>query len=191
LPCADDDGIVVVMEERLTTAAYFRLPESLERMELVNGFIVREPPAPRYGHQSIVTRLTALLDAHVRARDLGRVCVSPVDVVLDEPNALVVQPDIIFVARDRAGIIRDRVWGPPDLVVEVLSARTAQRDRTTKVRWYQEYGVRECWLVEPAGHWMEVIPLDGRAARTLYSGPLVARSMVLPDWDVPTAQLFA
>jgi len=66
---------------RYTVDEYFTPPESLRPMELVYG-VVREPP-PRYGHQSVVTRLTALLDAHVRAHALGQVCVSPVDVVLD------------------------------------------------------------------------------------------------------------
>ena len=66
--------------ERLTTGEYFLLPESTRPMELVYG-VVREPPAPRYGHQSIVTRLTRYLDTHVSAHGLGEVCVSPVDVV--------------------------------------------------------------------------------------------------------------
>src|SRR5438046_4360612 len=68
--------------EKLSVDDYFRLPESLRPMELSWGQ-VREPPAPKYGHQSAVTHLGALLDRHVRERGLGEVCVSPVDVVLD------------------------------------------------------------------------------------------------------------
>jgi Uma2 family endonuclease len=186
-----DDAIVVGMETRLTVAEYFLLPESLERMELVGGFIVREPAAPRYGHQSVVTRLTTLLDTHVRRHDLGTVCVSPVDVVLDTANALVVQPDIVFVARGRTHIIRDRIWGAPDLVVEVLSSRTVHRDRTTKLEWYGRYGVAECWLVEPAGCWIEVVRLHAGGERRLFSGADAARSSVLESWDVPTEYVFS
>ena len=175
--------------DKLTTAEYFRYPESLSRMELVYG-VVREPPAPRYGHQSIVTRLTVLLDMHVRQRALGQVCVSPVDVVLDEAAALVVQPDIIFVAQQRLDIVRDRVWGAPDLVVEVMSGRTAQRDRTTKLRWYRRYGVSECWLVSPRLYSLEVVPLAGSSRRARCSGATIARSIVLPEWDVPTDDIF-
>jgi Uma2 family endonuclease len=188
LLCDGDDGIVVVME-RLTTNEYFLLSESMRPMELVYGY-VREPPAPRYGHQSIVTRLTVLLDGHVRARGLGQVCVSPVDVGLDGGAALVVQPDIIFISRERAHIVRDRIWGAPDLVVEVLSERTARRDRTTKVGWYARYGVKECWLVAPRGHRIEVFAPGAVGARQSYSGALIAKSTVLPDWDVPTSHLF-
>jgi hypothetical protein len=70
--------------------------------------------------------LTALLDAHVRERDPGVVCVSPVDVVFDARAALVLQPDIVFVARERLGIVRDRIWGAPDLIVVALAEVTPQ-----------------------------------------------------------------
>ncbi len=175
--------------ERLDLSAYFRLPESTQPMELVYG-VVREPPAPRYGHQSIVTRLTVLLDAHIRPRSLGQVCVSPVDVVLDEHAPLVVQPDVVFVARDRMTIVRDRIWGPPDLVVEVLSAGTASRDRTTKLAWYRRYGVGECWLVDVRAHSLEVVPLGRAGQRATFTGAAVACSTVLTEWNVPTEQIF-
>ena len=74
--------------------------ETMRPMELVYG-VVREPAAPRYGHQSQLTRLAARLTAHVDLNGLGEVCVSPVDVVLDAGRSLVVQPDISFVTRAR------------------------------------------------------------------------------------------
>ena len=75
------------MSERLTTDDYLLGPEDLRRRELVWG-VVREPPAPRYGHQTVVTRTTVILDQHVRAARRGVVLVSPIDVVLDEANSL-------------------------------------------------------------------------------------------------------
>ncbi len=86
----------MVMIPPRSTSDYLSGAEELRRQELVWGF-VHEPPAPFYGHQSIVTRAIVLLDQHVRSGGLGRVCVSPIDVVLDAPKALVLQPDIIFV----------------------------------------------------------------------------------------------
>jgi Uma2 family endonuclease len=168
--------------KRLTVHDYFAGAETLRPTELVYG-VVREPPAPHYGHQSIVTRLTALLVGHVRAHQLGVVCASPIDVVLDAAAALVVQPDLLFVARERTGIIRDRIWGAPDLVVEVLSPSTARRDRTTKLAWYRRYGVRECWLLNPANSVLEIVgPTVGPERRTLFTGNEPSRSTVLPDW---------
>ena len=176
--------------EHLDVHRYLRMPESTRRMELVHG-VVREPPAPRYGHQSVVTRLTVLLDAHVRQRQLGEVCVSPVDVVLDERAALVVQPDIVFLSRERLHIVRARIFGAPDLVVEVLSADSARRDRTTKLRWYRRYGVREYWIVAPRAGRIEIRPLTKGAGRMrTYSGHTPMRSTVLPEWNVTAAAVF-
>jgi Uma2 family endonuclease len=159
-------------------------------MELVYG-VVREPPAPRYGHQSQLTRLASLLIAHVEGYDLGDVCVAPVDVVLDEDKSLVVQPDIIFVARERLHIIRERVWGPPDLVVEVLSPRTAHRDRTTKLDWYRRYGVAECWLVDTKRRSVDVIGLRPAPERhSRFSGDAPMTSGVLTRWNTSAATVF-
>ena len=134
--------------KHVTVEEYLRGPQTLRRRELLVGQ-VREPPAPFWRHQSVVTRLTVLLDTHVREHRLGRVCVSPIDVILDRQRALVVQPDVIFVSNDRLSIVDRQVWGAPDLVVEVLSTATERRDQTVKARWYRQYGVRECWLVSP------------------------------------------
>src|SRR6476619_1792838 len=88
--------------------------------ELARG-MVREPPSPFYGHQHIVLRIARLLADHAEPRGLGRVCIAPLDVVLDAENALILQPDVLFVAESRVSIIRNQVWGAPDLVVEVFS----------------------------------------------------------------------
>lgn len=178
------------MPQRVTVAEYLDGPESLRRRELVFG-IVREPPAPRFGHQAVLTRLTALLDAHVRERSLGRVCVAPVDVVLDSDAALVVQPDVVFIATDRLALVRERIWGAPDLVVEVLSPGTARRDRTTKLAWYRRYDVRECWLVDPQDRSVTVVDLTGpRTRRRTFTGSRRMQSPVLADWDVPATRIF-
>ncbi len=176
--------------ERIDVYEYFRRAATLTPSELVHG-IVREPPAPRYGHQSVVTHLAALLDTFVRASALGRVCVSPVDVVLDEPGALVLQPDIVFVAADRLHVIRDRIWGAPDLVVEVLSPGTARRDRTAKLAWYRKYGVRECWLMDTQSREVVVVAFGGaRPRRRTFRDAKPIRSHVLAGWDASPDAVF-
>lgn len=179
------------MSKLRTVSEYFSEPETMRPMELVYG-VVREPPAPRYGHQSIVTRMTVLLDQHVRSLGLGVVCVSPVDVVLDRARALVVQPDIIFVSRERLDIIRERVWGAPDLVVEVLSLGTAGYDRTDKLGWYREYGVQECWLVDPFQRQIDIVNYRSAAgeSRVTCRDQTGLRSCVLPTLAVSISEFF-
>ncbi len=164
--------------------------ESIRPMELLYG-VVREPPAPRFGHQSVLTHLGALMDAHVREHQLGRVSVAPVDVVLDVEAALVIQPDIVFVAASRLDIVRDRVFGAPDLVVEVLSPATARRDRTTKLAWYADYGVRECWLVNVRSRSLDVVWLERGGGRRMFSGADVPQSAVFPAWRATADEIFA
>jgi Uma2 family endonuclease len=176
---------------RVSVTDYLRGPETLKPMELVYG-VVREPPAPRYGHQSIVTRTGYLLYHHVRELKLGEVCVSPVDVVLDRKEALVVQPDVIFVSKARLEIIRDCVWGPPDLVVEVLSPRTAARDRREKLAWYRRYGVRECWFMDPRKRRMEVVvgAALGASGSRAYTGDTALRFTVLTALTLTASAFF-
>lgn len=176
--------------ERMTTDSYLNGPETLARRELVLG-VLREPPAPFYGHQRIVTDLAFLLQQHTRTRGLGQVCVSPVDVVLDAPKALILQPDIVFVSRERLAIVRDQIWGAPDLVVEVLSPGTAVYDQRRKLRWFGEYGVRECWFVNPASRQIIVHVLAGpHPTKSVHGTAHKVRSTVLPELDLPVVDLF-
>jgi len=174
--------------DKLDVREYFNQPETLQPMELVYG-VVREPAMPSYEHQRIATRLVARLHTHVEERALGQVCTS-VDVVLDKKASVVVQPDIVFVSRDRLAIIKERIWGAPDLVVEILSPSTARRDRTIKVGWFRQYGARECWLIDARSRSVEVIELQATTPARLFSGEQGVRSAVLPDWTVPAEQLF-
>ena len=174
----------------MTTHDYLTMVETTRRRELVHG-TVREPPAPIYGHQSVVTGLAVELSHHVRRRRLGRVCVSPIDVVLDEERALILQPDVIYVSNARLGIIRDQVWGAPDLVVEVFSKGTLTYDRTTKLDWYREYGVRECWMADPIRRNIEVVLFSpGGVDRATFESGATLRSHVLPRFRLRAADAF-
>lgn len=184
-----DDGIVVVMAPFKTTDEYLKDEETSRRRELEWG-VVREPPAPLWGHQQVVTRLTVALSLHVGARALGRVCVSPVDVVLDVEHALVVQPDVVFISNARSDIVRGQIWGAPDLVAEVLSPGTATRDRSVKLGWYRRYGVREAWLVDPEARRIEVVDLAGAGGTRPAAGEEPLRSDVLPEIELTPDHLF-
>ena len=144
---------------KLTYEDYAKTPDD-ERWELLDGELIMSA-APSVPHQIVIALLGAQLVFFVRDRDLGLVCFAPIDVVLSDTD--VVQPDIIFVSREREHIITHaNIQGAPDLVVEILSPSTAQRDRTVKRRLYAEHGVKEYWQVEPEAQMVTVLLLrDG------------------------------
>jgi Uma2 family endonuclease len=168
------------MSERMTVSEYLAGDETTRPQELAYG-ILREPPAPGYAHQVVVGRIYRLLERHVRRCEPGQVLISPLDVVLDRERALVVQPDVMFISEARRGICRERIWGAPDLVVEVLSSATRRHDCTMKVAWFKAYGVRECWLVDPVARTVDVMNLAQPDAESLiFESGHVVRSTVLP-----------
>jgi Uma2 family endonuclease len=176
----------------MTTDEYLYGTEETNRARELAYGRVREPPAPFFSHQQIVLRVARALADHVTAENLGQVAIAPLDVVLDRDRHLIVQPDVLFVARERLAIIDQQVWGAPDLVVEVLSAGTEQHDRGEKLGWYRQYGVRECWLVDGATDAVVVVDFCGRepvrrTARQLE--PI--RSTVLPALNLLAARIFS
>jgi Uma2 family endonuclease len=176
--------------ESLTTGQYLSGEETTRRRELVWG-VVREPAAPLYSHQHVVTRLTVLLDDHVRRHGLGQVVVSPIDVVLDEQKALILQPDVVFLSNERLRLIRGQIWGGPDLVLEVLSPGSRRYDHKDKLGWYRTYGVREYWVVDQIALEITVHVFDAKRERAVTFGRRrTLRSRVLPDLRLPVASVF-
>lgn len=74
----------------------------------------------------------------------------------------VVQPDILYISKENRGkIAKEGVRGVPDLVAEILSPATEQRDRVIKRKLYGRYGVKELWIVDPEGKTVELVGWEG------------------------------
>jgi Uma2 family endonuclease len=177
-------------ERRMTTAEYLRTPESLVPTELVDGNLrVADAPMPR--HQRAVRDLCLALVDHAESRRLGEVWISPVDVILDAERALIVQPDLFFISNERSHILSDRVRGAPDLVVEVLSPNPRIGNLGERIGWFQEYGVKECWLIHQLEHRIEVLNFIGTNVidRASLDNKTPIRSRVLPDFDRTLASM--
>jgi Uma2 family endonuclease len=176
---------VAAAPKLMTVEDYFNTPETIQPMELVFGVLrVADSPAPR--HQSAVADLFLALNGHVRERELGKVWLSPLDVVLDEGKALIVQPDLLFISNEREWIVTDRVRGAPDLVIEVLSPHPRIGHTDERVGWFAQYGVRECWLVHQDRRETTVIEFGDRRIRERRVWGLrePIRSTVLPDFSL-------
>ena len=134
-------------------------PDDGKRYEVLEGDLIVSP-SPKVKHQRIVHKLAMLL-GRVEAARLGVALLARMDVVLSEGD--VVEPDLLFIATDRLGIVtEDNVQGAPDLVVEIISEGTRKRDVITKRHIYERYGVCFYWLVDPEEETVRVFELkDG------------------------------
>ena len=176
----------------MTADEYLYDTEESNRIRELTMSRVSEPASPFFGHLALVLRVAKIWSDHAEPRKLGRVAVAPCDVVLDRDRALILQPDVLFVATARLSIIRDQVWGAPDLVAEVLSHSTRHRDRGQKLAWYRQYGVRECWLVDLYGDSVTVVDFTGPSpVERVAKGVDSIRSAVLPELDLSALGLFS
>jgi Uma2 family endonuclease len=141
----------------LTYREYEALPADGRRYEIHEGELsVRPAPSPQ--HQIISLNLVRILDAHVRAKGIGRVFFAPLDVILS--GTTILQPDIVYLDPGRLGAISHRgIEGAPTLVVEILSPATTLIDRSTKPQLYARHGIPYFWLVDPEGQSVEIFVL--------------------------------
>lgn len=144
--------MVFQTRQRMTADEYRQLPETSQRMELIEGELVVSPSVVS-DHQRLVLRFANDID---ESEIEGEVFVAPLDVYFDDEN--VFQPDVFWIAKDNDRCVeRDGYfYGPLDLVIEVLSPSTARYDKTVKFLVYEKYGVREYWLADPKRKTVEV-----------------------------------
>ena len=174
---------------KFTYADYRNTPGD-KRYELLDGDLVMTP-APGVRHQRVVRKLGTLLTLYVERRRAGEVFFSPCDVVLSDVD--VVQPDLLFVSNERAHIITDEnIQGAPDLVVEILSPSTAERDRTFKRSLYAKHGVQEYWLVDTDAKTVTVLLRDsqGLAVVGMCGEGHTLASPTLAGFTVDPAEIF-
>ena len=165
------------------------LPESNLPTELWDGELIMSP-APSFLHQEIVVRFHDLLRAWVRQRQLGKTGIAPLDMVLTTRRAT--QPDVVFISKERLGIIKERIMGAADLVAEVISPGSRRRDRIDKRDLYEQHGVREYWLIDPEAETVEVLSLESGTYQLVgrwHPGER-AQSRLLKGFEVPIAPLF-
>lgn len=184
----------LIQTERLTMQEFYQMfEESMDRIELINGEVVKQPNSTTHTHQYVVGQVALILSIYEKGKKLGSVEISPNDVHLDNFNVL--QPDVFFVAKDndRCKLGEDDYWhGAPDLCVEVISEGTEKRDRIDKFAIYAQHGVREYWIIDPGEHTVEVYILekDIFKKRGSYTENETFSSIVLPGLQVSVNKIF-
>jgi len=187
---------------RMTYDEWRAWANETQKSEWVNGeVIIYMPPKPP--HQLVIEFLSTLLNTFAHFFDLGRVIRGPVE-MRAVPNGPAREPDILFIARDHADrVTEERVVGPADLVVEIISPDSVHRDRVDKFEEYEAAGIREYWILDnrPRRRRAEFYQLDqqGQYQPILPDEKGLYRSAVLPgfwlkvDWlwedEFPDPQL--
>ena len=182
-------------EQHFTYKDYRSWPDD-ERWELIDGvaYLMSAPSTP---HQAVQREIFGTLYAFLRGNPC-RLFAAPLDVFFprlreqaEDDVDTVVQPDIVVVC-DPDKIRHNGIWTAPDVVVEILSPSTSRKDQNEKYRLYERSGVREYWVVDPMGKWLQQYRLgaDGRfeVERTYESGSL--ESPALPGLVIDVAVLW-
>jgi Uma2 family endonuclease len=155
----------MVKPPRTGMEAFKLMPEGTY-CQLINDVLILSP-APTPNHQSALGIIYEEISKFIKAKKLGKLFFSPIDVYLNNTN--VFQPDIVFITKDRAEIIdwKKGIMGAPDLVMEVLSKGNEKYDLTEKKTVYEESGVKEYWVVDPTTKWSEGFILENKVYKSL------------------------
>ncbi|MDH4127604.1 MAG: Uma2 family endonuclease [Spirochaetota bacterium] len=159
------------------------------RYEILEGELIEMAPAPNYFHQTILAKLFNKLYNFSEENNLGDVRCSPLDIIFDDHNTL--QPDIIYVSNDNKKIIKEKgVFGPPDLVIEILSQSTVTKDREIKFSIYEKFKVKEYWIVDPENKSVDVFCLEANNFSLHASSKDKIKSKLFPNLEITLKDIF-
>ena len=175
---------------RYTYADLLETPDDGNRYEIIDGELIVSA-APLVIHQWFLYLLSRRFGDYADRHKLGRVLFAPVDILFSTGDT--VQPDLVFIRKDRMHILKAAlVTGVPDVVLEVLSPSTRDRDLGIKLALYESMGVPEYWIADPEGPELTLL-LPGNSGtyeRALPEGGLL-RSRELPNFEINLSDLYA
>ncbi len=135
--------------------------------EWVNGEVMMYSPAS-IRHQEISFFLGQVVGLYVEQQRLGRVLLPPFQMKLAQSGR---EPDLLFVANGHLDRLKETYLdGPADLVVEIISPESVERDRGEKFYEYAQGGVPEYWLIDPQMEWAGFYHLEKERYRVAFSG---------------------
>lgn len=168
-----------------------------ERWELYAGEPVLMSPAPSARHQTILLNITRILFQNFKKDDPCKVFIAPFDVRMpegeeeDKDIRTVLQPDILIHCQ-KAKLDERGLRGAPEVVFEILSPSTAQRDLKIKKDLYEKYGVEEYWIVDPENESILVYSRAGEefSEAKSFSGEEIAVLNTFPDIVISAKEIF-
>lgn len=156
------------------------------RVELINGKLYHMT-TPKRIHQFLVAKLLIKMGNHIERKHGGcHIYPAPFGVRLFADDMTWVEPDILVVCK-RDKLTERGCDGAPDLVVEIVSPSNATHDYFTKLRLYQQAGVREYWIVNPEEEKVTLVNFEDADKSGLYTYEETIKSSVLEDFEIRIA----
>jgi Uma2 family endonuclease len=180
------------IEPLLTIADLDAMPDDGNRYEIIEGELFVSC-SPSLTHQRVFKNLFVPISNWLAQSPIGEVVATP-GVIFSEFSG--VSPDIVFISNDRRDEIAsgERVFGAPDLIIEILSpgSENQRRDRVAKRQLYGKYGVKEYWVVDPHQRTIEIYYLLGRTLklRSVLQEPDELTTSLLPGFSCQVEDVF-
>lgn len=167
------------------------LPDDGNLYEIING-ILYMTSSPSFFHQYISFNLTRLVGVPAFEQKLAQAAYAPIGVIM--PNCDPVQPDFVLVKWERAGIIHDRrIYGVPDLIIEILSPGNRDYDEQVKLLAYANAGVPEYGIVDPAARQLRLhrwVAFDGYSEPQIFQSDDMVELACVPGLKFRVGDLF-
>jgi Uma2 family endonuclease len=179
---AEPELVLRSLDTTWTYERWEQLPDNGNRYEVLDG-VLYMTTAPSFFHQWIIGQLWLFVGHPAQEQRLAYAVAAPIGVLM--PGCDPVQPDFLLIRQERAAIIHDRrIYGPPDLIVEVLSPANQAQDTELKRRAYARAGVPEYWMLRPATRDMLACAQPDQAL-----GMYTQVRLVAPDEELVAATL--
>lgn len=182
--------LIAEKKKKYTIADYLMLEEGAPFQLIENELVMS--PSPNPNHQLLSVRLTQMMLNFLDGiNDKGFLVAAPMDVYLDEDNAF--QPDVIYITAERKSeLIKHRIHGAPDLVIEILSPSNAYYDLRQKKDVYEKYGVKEYIIIDPIKETAELYKWDNGVYHLQQKATKAAllHSLVIAGFSFDLGKLF-
>ncbi|KRT14737.1 restriction endonuclease [Pedobacter ginsenosidimutans] len=168
-----------------------------ERVELIKGKIFKMSPAPSRVHQEVAGNIFLKLGNFLDGK-LCKVYSAPFDVRFpkeskaDKDVYTVLQPDICVIC-DKSKLDARGCIGAPDLVVEVLSPGNTKMELLNKYKVYEEFGVKEYWVVSQSDQSILIYTLNDSGKfqpSKIFTHSEKITSSVLPGFELELDDVF-
>ncbi len=158
-----------------------------QKADLIDGVIYMASPDNLDGFR-LSKWLMGLTDDYVNEKDLGEIFGIRIAFRLDFDQSP--EPDIGFVQKSRLHLAKRGYFnGPPDAAFEIVSPESIERDYEKKRHQYEEYGVREYWIIDEMEQLVTLLRLNKRgkfqevrAKAGIFSSEVIDGFWLDPNW---------